>query len=171
LFGQGSDNVHDLVAAAHTVRQRTEAQHGSAHNQTVQEKERIMKRHACQISLIAALLAAPAAWAGSDIVKCVDRGGHVTLTDQPCEDGAAGVRLSTGNAADGAPQAASPAVEHFPAPRELPRSGPRSGPRRPPEAKRIKLSRDAVTLKEARAQLLLLDEARGLPQPKLAGLN
>jgi hypothetical protein len=171
LFGQGSDNVPDLVAAPPTVRQRTEAQLGSAHNETVQEQERIMKRHACHISLIAALLAAPAAWAGSDIVKCVDRGGHVTLTDQPCADGASGVRVATGNAADGAPQAPSPAVEHFRAPRELPRSGPRGEPHKTLEAKRIKLSRDAVTLKEARAQLLLLDEARGVPQPKLAGLD
>jgi hypothetical protein len=179
LSGQGSDNVHDLVGAAHRVRQRTEAERGSAHNETVEEEERIMKRHACHISLIAALLAAPAAWAGPDIVKCVDGGGHVTLTDQPCADGAAGERLATGNEGGGAPQAASatverypalehyPAVDHHPAPRGL----PRSAPRKTPEAKPVKLSRDALTLKEARAQMLLLDEARGLPQPKLAGLD
>ena len=47
-----------------------------------------MKRLASQLSLIiAALAATPAALAGSDILKCVDGAGHVTLTDQPCESG------------------------------------------------------------------------------------
>jgi hypothetical protein len=170
LFGQGSENVHDLVATAHTVRQRTEARHGAAHNETVQEKERIMKRHACHISLIAALLAAPSAWAGSDIVKCIDRGGHVTLTDQPCEDGAAALRVSTGN--DSAP-VVSPAVERYPAVEHFraPPAVPRAAARKKPAIKPAGLSRDALTLKEARAQLLLLDEARGSAPPKLAGLN
>ncbi|WP_460825361.1 DUF4124 domain-containing protein, partial [Massilia solisilvae] len=52
-----------------------------------------MKRHTCQLCLIlAAATAAPAALAG-DILKCVDRTGHVTLTDQPCPPGTAGQRL------------------------------------------------------------------------------
>ncbi|MFL6674141.1 MAG: DUF4124 domain-containing protein, partial [Massilia sp.] len=81
-----------------------------------------MKRHALQLSLIAAMLAAPAAWAGSEIVKCVDHVGRVTLTDQPCADAATTVRLPGGAAAEaGAAPAAGPAVEHYPAPRALPR--------------------------------------------------
>ena len=43
--------------------------------------------------IAAALVAAPAAMAGNDIVKCVDGSGHVTLTDQPCDSGSATVRL------------------------------------------------------------------------------
>lgn len=113
-----------------------------------------MKRHALQLSLIAALLAAPAAWAGSEIVKCVDREGHVTLTDQPCEQAATTVRLPDGAAAEaGEAPVATPAVQHFPAPRAL----PRNVQWKQPEAKRVKLARDVATLKEARAQLLLLD--------------
>ena len=53
-----------------------------------------MKRPVHLMSMIAAMvLAAPAAMAGNDIVKCVDGGGHVTLTDQPCGAGASTVRL------------------------------------------------------------------------------
>ena len=124
-----------------------------------------MKRHACQLCLtIAALAAAPAALAGSPIVKCIDPSGQVTLTDQPCTDGAASVRLDT----ETAPQAAaSPAVEHFAAPRALPRRGAWSQP----APRRMALARDVATLKEARVQLLLLDGTAHARHTRLAGLN
>jgi hypothetical protein len=116
-----------------------------------------MKRYACHISLIAALLAVPAAQAGSEIVKCVDRDGHVMLTDHGCDGGAVAIRLSSGNDAAGAERSQAPRVQA------------RSAAPRKPEMTRMKLSRDVATLKEAHAQLLLLDAGRG--QPRLAGLD
>jgi glutamate 5-kinase len=121
-----------------------------------------MKRYASHISLIAALLAVPAAQAGSEIVKCVDRDGHVTLTDLACDAGAAAIVLSSGAVAAGA---AAPGAERSPAPRAQARS---AAPRKP-EMTRMNLSRDVATLKEAHAQLLLMDASRG--QPRLAGLD
>ncbi|QNB00532.1 DUF4124 domain-containing protein [Massilia sp. Se16.2.3] len=62
-----------------------------------------MKRLASQLSLaLAALAAAPAALAGSDILKCVDRAGHVTLTDQPCESNARASKLVAASALNSA---------------------------------------------------------------------
>jgi hypothetical protein len=129
------------------------------------DKEPTMKRHIRQLCLIiAALAAAPAALAGSPIVKCIDASGQVTLTDQPCTDGAATVPVETG----AGPQAAqSPPVEHFAAPRALPLHGGWSQP----APKRTALARDVATLKAARVQLLLLDGSTRAPHPRLAGLN
>ena len=59
-----------------------------------------MKRHLC-LSILCAALTAPAAYAGADIVKCVDGLGRVTLTDQPCDGGAATVRLASMPADEG----------------------------------------------------------------------
>jgi hypothetical protein len=141
-----------------------------------------MKHRACQLYLILATAAAPAAWAGTDILKCVDRGGHVTLTDQPCPAGSAvekvlvpdagggsyggsGAAGSTGAGADeAAGTPAMPAMEHFPAPPPAPRARLRQ-----PAARRA-LSRDAATLKAARAQMLLRDEGQAR-QRRLAGLD
>jgi hypothetical protein len=126
---------------------------------------------ACQLSLVlAAATAAPVALAGSDINKCVDRGGHITLTDQPCAPGSSAQRLllqegsggTAGSTGSGGPegdaggQPAAPAVEHFPAPARV-------APQhrwRPATAKKAPMSRDAATLKAARMQLLLQDGAR-----------
>jgi hypothetical protein len=119
-----------------------------------------MKTLLCNLCIVAAAAAvAPAASAGSAIVKCVDRSGHVTLTDQPCDSGAATVPVDIGP--DGT--ASGSRVEHYPAPRALPRSA--SGPR--PAPQRMRLARDVATLKAARAQLLLMDAA-DKPQPSLA---
>ncbi len=123
-----------------------------------------MKRPTRQLCLIiAALAAAPLALAGSPIVKCIDPSGHVTLTDQPCSDGAATVQVE----AEPQVQMQGPAVEHFAAPRALPRHGAWS----PAAPKRMALAHDVATLKEARAQLLLLDGERDAQHPRLAGLN
>jgi hypothetical protein len=139
-----------------------------------------MKHPACQLSLIlAALAAAPAALAGPDILKCVDRNGHITLTDQPCAPGSTTQRLvlpenvsdsprgagasgssgSSGSTSSGGfetePAAAQP-VEHYPAPAAVP---PR-GKWRPPAAKRATMSQDEATLKAAHIQLLIKDGTR-----------
>lgn len=127
---------------------------------------------ACQFSLIlAAAVAAPAALAGSDINKCVDRVGHITLTDQPCPPGTSGQRMvlqegysgAGGSTGSGGPEdepgrPLAPAVEHFPAPATLApqhRWKPAAPAKKPP-----RMSRDAATLKAARMQLLLLDSER-----------
>jgi hypothetical protein len=131
-----------------------------------------MKRQACQLCLIIAAAAAPAAWAGSEIVRCVDAAGHVTLTDQQCDPGAAMTPMATQPAMTTEPAAnpvqgqAQAQVERFPAPRALPR---RSQWRAPP-ARQAALARDVATLKEARLQLMAIDEARP-HQPRLAGIN
>lgn len=124
-----------------------------------------MKRHACQLSLIiAALAAAPAALAGAPIVKCIAPDGQVTLTDQPCSDGAATVKLESGSDAQ-EPAAPQPALQHFRAVRMLPPHAASSKP----APRRAALPRDVATLKEARAQLMLMDE-RG-QHPRLATLD
>jgi hypothetical protein len=131
-----------------------------------------MKRQACLLSLIVAALAAPpGVLAGSDIVKCVDQAGHLTLTDQPCTAGAATVRLSTEPAAESAAPSAMAdveapplSVEHLPRRQPMLRPGgwktPAAGPAKP-------LARDVATLKAARVQLLLMDSV-GRP-PRLRG--
>lgn len=128
-----------------------------------------MRQRARQLCLIvAALAAAPAAMAGQEIMKCVDSAGHVTLTDQPCEAGSRAVRLSIQGTLPPAVTAAqlqsTPAERYVPPPVRL-----QNGKWRPPQARqqRAPLARDVATLKEARAQQLLLDEARG-HQPALA---
>jgi hypothetical protein len=121
-------------------------------------KENIMKRPVTLLSIVAAAacaasMATPAALAGNEIVKCVDAGGHVTLTDQPCDAGSATVRLSGETPL---PQ------RHVVAPADL----RHAGWRRPHAVRPATLSRDVATLKAAR-RMLMLQEAR----PRLAGLN
>ena len=114
-----------------------------------------MKRHLCLSILCAALASfAPAAYAGTDIVKCVDGLGRVTLTDQPCDGGAATVRLASMPADEGVNrgQPYPLAVEHSVLP-------PPPAQRRvmAPRAKAKPLTRDVATLKAARANFLLMD--------------
>ena len=101
---------------------------------------------------LSASMAAPAL-AGNEIVKCVDASGHVTLTDQPCEAGAATVKLSSETPL---PQ------RHVVTPAEL----RHDGWKRPQAARPATLSRDVATLKAAR-RTLMLQEAR----PSLARLD
>jgi hypothetical protein len=144
-----------------------------------------MKRHASQLSLILAALAfAPAAIAGSDIVKCVDQAGHVTLTDQPCSGDAATVQLTRLPAAPApeasvaqaevedtgvAPAAHPPQVERHVAARGFLPVAHTSW--KQPAARAATLSGDVATLKAARVQQLLLDGSRPSRQPRLAGLH
>ncbi len=131
--------------------------------------------------LIAALLAAPAAMAGNDIVKCVDTAGHVTFTDQPCPAGASATPLaqdgaaayggsgSAGNTGSSGPDGAS-APASAPAPQRyvLPPADMRHAAWRQGAAARpAVLSRDIATLKEARRMQLLQDA----PRQHLAGIG
>jgi hypothetical protein len=145
-----------------------------------------MKQQACQLSLkhigliLAALAAAPAALAGADILKCVDRAGRVTLTDQPCPPGTSGARMeiqegysvqgssgSAGSTGSGGPADApgAPVLEHYPAPPRPPRAQPRVRVQ-----KHAPFAPDAATLKAAHAQLLILDGSRS-KATRLAGLD
>ncbi|MEW6022586.1 MAG: DUF4124 domain-containing protein [Pseudomonadota bacterium] len=134
-------------------------------------------KHLATLSLtLAALAAAPAALAGSDILKCVDGAGNVTLTDQPCESGARATRMSVASPSSspsGSPAAqdadpaivdAAPAAEAHPMAVQRFAASPRMQqqhdwrPRMPPRDR--PLARDVATLKAARAQLLLSDADR-----------
>jgi hypothetical protein len=139
--------------------------------------ELTMKRLASQLTLVfaaitAALAAPSAALAGSDILKCVDAGGHVTLTDQPCESGAQATRLVSNAAPEGAPAPAGSeahplAVQRYEAPHALQRQ--QAWRPRVAQADRP-LARDVATLKAARAQLLLIDADRHA-RPTLAAIR
>jgi hypothetical protein len=139
------------------VWQRTEGGGRGRHYSTIAQ-EIIMKRQVKLLSMIAAAalsaaMAAPAAMAGNEIVKCIDANGHVTLTDQPCEGGAATVKLTSETRL---PQ------RHVVTPGEL----RQEGWKRPQVVRSAPLSRDVTTMKEAR-RTLMLQEVR----PSLAGLN
>lgn len=116
-----------------------------------------MTRHLCLSILIAATaLANPAAFAGSDIVKCVDGAGHVTLTDQACDGGDATMRLASSQANDTPvrAEAAAPVVAVQQASLPPP---PVARRHLAPRLKLKPMMRDVATLKEARAQFLLGD--------------
>jgi hypothetical protein len=128
-----------------------------------------MKRPVKLLSMIAAAalsaaVAAPVAMAGNEIVKCVAADGQVTLTDQPCEGGAATIRLSSESPQaqpQPQPQTQSQPQRHV-APAEL----RQADWKRPPVVRAAPLSRDVATLKAAH-RMMLLQETR----PRLAGLN
>jgi hypothetical protein len=125
-----------------------------------------MKRVLIQLSLFAAAAMAVPAMAGSEIVKCIDAQGHVTLTDQPCSDGATTVRMAKmpADAVEATPAEPYPLAADrasLPPPRALQR-------RAPTRAKAKPMQRDIHTLKEARAQFLLLDASA---KQTLAGLH
>ena len=125
---------------------------------------------------LAALAAAPAALAGTEILKCVDSAGNVTLTDQPCESGARATRMTaaapasvqdasmqgasmqSASVSEAAPDAGQPQpIQRFAgSPRMQQQHDWR--PRMPQRDR--PLARDVATLKAARAQLLLLDSDR-----------
>jgi hypothetical protein len=127
-----------------------------------------MKRHICQLCLLAATtMAAPAAFSESTILKCVDDAGRVTLTDRSCDSGSTTVRVASMPANDGVsrvtpyPLVAEPSV--LPPPRALQRS------HAPLERVAAKpLASDVATLKAARAQFVLSDVRS---TPTLAGLD
>ena len=136
-----------------------------------------MKRLASQVAqlslILAALAAAPAVLAGSEVLKCVDASGHVTLTDQPCEAGSQVTRLTAGTPDTAAAEApASEAAQGITVQRyEAPPRMLRQQDWRPRVAQRDRpLARDVATLKAARAQLMLIDAVRQ-PRPQLATIH
>ncbi|MFC5512884.1 DUF4124 domain-containing protein [Massilia jejuensis] len=131
-----------------------------------------MKRLASQLSIVfAAIAAAPAALAGSEVLKCVDAGGHVTLTDQACDSGSRVTRLTSAGEPE---RAAAPAGEVQPVALQRYEASPtllRQQTWRPrvPRGDRP-LASDVATLKAARAQLMLIDADRA-HRPTLAGIQ
>ena len=116
-----------------------------------------MKRHFRSMCLLAAtVLATPAAFSGSQIVKCIDDAGRVTLTDRPCEAGFTSVRVTGTPLEEGVTRVAPyPLVAErsvLPPPQI---SGRRHAPMQRVAAK--PLENDVATLKAARAQFLLGD--------------
>jgi len=115
-----------------------------------------------------ALGTAPA-FAGGDIVKCVDADGRVTITDHQCGGSAATVLVAGSDNVTEAPLVKTPksgsqrlaqpaVVEHDNWVDPRPRSK--------------MLSRDAATLRAARTSLQVLDEAAtSNRQQRMAGIN
>lgn len=136
------------------------------------------RRSYCHSVLLAAMMAASAAYAGADIVKCVDQAGHATLTDALCGDGSRTV-LVAGSSDEGAPAetggapenpAAAPAiaVERVAPSRAPVRHDTWAGQRHTGRM----FARDIETLKAARLSMRVLDEASAtLRHQRLAGLN
>jgi hypothetical protein len=134
-----------------------------------------MKRLASQLTLFfAAVAAGPAALAGSEVMKCVDAGGHVTLTDQPCESGAQATRLMSAAASENPSPLPAAASEVHPLAvqrHEVPHAMQRQQNWRPKVAHPDRaLARDVATLKAARAQLLVIDADRHA-RPTLATIQ
>ena len=144
-----------------------------------------MNRHTFRSSIfITAMLAASAASAGADIVKCVDQNGKVTLTDAQCGEGiqtvvvqgaaeAAPAVSSENDAADGAVQPAAPAVRRVATQRVAyaPQQVRHDSWAAARSSGRI-LSRDVETLKAARLSMQVLDGASAtVRHQRLAGLN
>jgi hypothetical protein len=144
-----------------------------------------MKRHSFRTSIfISAMLAASAAFAGADIVKCVDQNGHVTLTDAQCSEGVQTV-LVTGAAdtpADGSAETASADTAMLPAAPAARRTPIQRIVLAPAQMQHDSwsahrpsgrmLARDVETLKAARLSMQVLDEASAtVRHQRLAGLN
>lgn len=107
-------------------------------------------------------------FAGTEINKCTDSSGHVTLTDQPCASEATQVVLTVaaqpapGDVAPAEPAPAAPAataggtaryqLSYLP-----PSTKMRPAPYTQVQAPGRSLARDVATLKEARRTMMLLD--------------
>ena len=141
-----------------------------------------MARHTFRSTIfITAMLAASAAFAGADIVKCVDQNGKVTLTDAQCNDGVETVVVPAAAEAarvaatqnDAAVQPTTPAVRRAPvqrvayAPQQVQHD---SWSVARPSGRM--LARDVETLKAARLSMQVLDGASAsVRHQRLAGLN
>ncbi len=133
-----------------------------------------MKSPATTIFL-ASMMFASAAFAGTDINKCVTASGQVTLTDEVCPSGAQVVKvISVPSEADDAPAPAQPTAvrasgtEYYTMARMPSRF---AAPQRftPPSRG---LSLDVATLKVARANMHLVESAAQMARSqRLAGLQ
>jgi hypothetical protein len=129
-----------------------------------------MKRPAATFFL-ASMVFASAAFAGTDINKCMTASGQVILTDEACPGGAQTVKvISVASEADQAPVAEAPArptVERYTLGRMPTRF---SGPSRftPPSRG---LSLDVATLKMARANMHMVDSATQMAKAQRIALR
>jgi hypothetical protein len=131
-----------------------------------------MKRPATTLFL-ASMVFASAAFAGTDINKCVTSSGQVTLTDEVCPKGAQVVKVisvPSDTEQAPAPQATerAPALEQAFVPRMASRYA--APPRFTPPSRGLSL--DVVTLKMARANMHLVESATQMAKSqRLAGLQ
>lgn len=128
---------------------------------------------------ITAMFAASAAFAGGDIVKCVDQAGKVTLTENQCSEGVQTV-LVTGDAPAVATEASATDATLTVAPvarRTIQRvaytpAAIQHDSWTAPKSNGRPLARDVETLKAARLSMKVLDEASSTSRhQRLAGLN
>jgi hypothetical protein len=140
-----------------------------------------MNRHTIRASLfVTAMLAASATFAGTDIVKCVDQDGQVTLTDSHCGEAVEKVQVAGSAEMPAAePTIDAPAVAAVPAVRRsavqrfvLPPAAPRHSSWSVPRPASRPLARDVETLRAARVSMQVLDQASAaLKHQRMAGLN
>jgi hypothetical protein len=140
-----------------------------------------MSRHILRSTIfITAMLAASAAFAGADIVKCVAQNGKVTLTDGQCGEGIEPVVMAEAAAAAAGNEAAELALQ--PAAPVTRRAAIQRVAYAPPRVRHDSwaaarpsgrmLSRDVETLKAARLSMQALDGASAATRhQRLAGLN
>lgn len=131
-----------------------------------------MNRRAVRYAAFVAItVIATGACAGTEVIKCTDKAGRITLTDQPCKGAAERVAFGAPAAEPGqAPPHArygAPARYRLSA---LPPPAPLMRRRAPDQARAHNraLARDVATLKEARRNLLLIDGTRATVRPSLA---
>jgi hypothetical protein len=121
-----------------------------------------MKCNAIRHTLfVAGMVFVSSTFAGTEVLKCTDESGHVTLTDQPCKGEAAQVVLSPATAPQAAADDTAPAVSNGTDRYQLtnlpPSTRMRAAPFTQVHAPGRSLARDVATLKEARRTLMLLD--------------
>lgn len=128
---------------------------------------------------ITAMLAASAAFAGGDIVKCVDQNGKVTLTENQCSDGVQTVlvagdapALAADATAAETPLAVAPAARRAIQRVAFTPAAIQHDSWTAPKSSGRPLARDVETLKAARISMKVLDEASSSSRhQRLAGLN
>ena len=103
-------------------------------------------------------------FAGTEIHKCTDSAGHVTLTDQPCSGASSQVVLTVAGPADAAAEDDAPILAAGEPVRYQLANLPPSTKMRPAPYTRVQapgrsLARDVATLKEARRTMMLLDSS------------
>ncbi|NML60159.1 DUF4124 domain-containing protein [Massilia sp. RP-1-19] len=103
---------------------------------------------------VAGMVFVSSTFAGTDVIKCTDDAGHVTLTDQPCkgEDAAQVLVAAPAAPADAVAEVTRHQLANLPPSARL-RAAPFTQVQAPGRA----LARDVATLKEARRTLMLLD--------------
>lgn len=124
-----------------------------------------MNHHTIRRTLfIAGMVFVSSTFAGTEVIKCTDDSGRVTLTDQPCQRDDNQVVLSAASnpvAETAAPEAEAAAVASGGARYQLRALPPvprmRAAPYTQVQAPGRALARDVATLKEARRTSMLLD--------------